>query len=480
MNQTLHIFRKDVRFLRIEIALMLLLTAGLALLPGELLSEIIALAALFLIVRLIHAEAIPGERQFWLTRPYRPMSLLGAKLLFIVVFICAPIAIAQALLVLRLGFPFGYELPGLLFTQFLIFFVVAVPVAAIASVTSRLVTFVVAVLVLVATVMFGRSGVDQMLPGHSAGTANWIMTALFFAAIACIAAIILYWQYRDRRTLFSQIFGLAIFYAALALLIFIPGPWLEPLQTWFSQQHGLTSNVRISVEPKRRDQTVSEGRTNTHIPLVFAVNGIPAGTEVRSDYTSISFVWPDKTWSPSEPPGRVPQVYDRNESLLKANVLMDSSLYRARSTQPVTIRGEAFLTLFGDPERRRVSLRNGPVNVQDGLQCFQGDFIGGNYLVCRSFFRWPVRLVTAEANTDITDFENSRMSYAPFPASLDLSPLDVRWAEPLNADEATIVTKKPLVHFRKEFELRNACLADWELPWPPPPFARPRESACRR
>jgi hypothetical protein len=37
-------------------------------------------AAVFLIARSIHAEAIPGDRQFWLARLYVRCSLFGAKL----------------------------------------------------------------------------------------------------------------------------------------------------------------------------------------------------------------------------------------------------------------------------------------------------------------------------------------------------------------------------------------------------------------
>ena len=106
MKQTIHIFRKDLRFLRLEIAGFLLLVLVFAM-TGETdyVSEAVEIAALYLVVRMIHAEAIPGDRQYWLTRPYRPMSLLGAKLLFIAAIVCLPLGMAQAAMAARMGFP---------------------------------------------------------------------------------------------------------------------------------------------------------------------------------------------------------------------------------------------------------------------------------------------------------------------------------------------------------------------------------------
>src|SRR5256885_7885270 len=40
-----------------------------------------------LIARVIHDEVLPGDNQFWITRPYSWKSLLGAKALFILAFI---------------------------------------------------------------------------------------------------------------------------------------------------------------------------------------------------------------------------------------------------------------------------------------------------------------------------------------------------------------------------------------------------------
>jgi hypothetical protein len=219
MKQALHIFRKDVRYLRLEIAGVLFLTMVFALLggagwPGDALQA----AALYAVARLIHAETIPGDRQFWLTRPYRPMSLCGAKLLFIVVFICLPIGMAQAAIAVRLGFPLLQEITGLLWTQVLIFFVGALPVVALAAVTEGLVPFVAMALTLAVIGFLGRSSLPAAFPRvftQVPGTVEWMGSTVLGTAIVWVAATVVLWQYRDRRTLFSRLFGVIAFNVAM-------------------------------------------------------------------------------------------------------------------------------------------------------------------------------------------------------------------------------------------------------------------------
>ncbi|MCU1327831.1 MAG: hypothetical protein JWN34_3201, partial [Bryobacterales bacterium] len=116
MRLALHIFRKDARYLYREIALTIALTVLVS--RAE---WLVAIANVYLIARAIHAEAIPGDRQFWLTRPYPWNSLLAAKLLFIVAFVNFPLGVAQVVALAAGGFPIGHELPGLLWSQVLIF-----------------------------------------------------------------------------------------------------------------------------------------------------------------------------------------------------------------------------------------------------------------------------------------------------------------------------------------------------------------------
>src|SRR5690242_18363462 len=138
MQQMLHIFKKDLRAVGGELAVFigcLLLGMGGAVVlrvdsdMGELL---VVAVGCYLIARLIHVEVIPGDRQFWLTRPFRGMGLLGGKLLFVLVCIHLPIFIGQAVLLARYGFSISGNLAGLLWTQVLMFLTFTLPAAALA------------------------------------------------------------------------------------------------------------------------------------------------------------------------------------------------------------------------------------------------------------------------------------------------------------------------------------------------------------
>jgi hypothetical protein len=103
---------------------------------GGILKLLIPVSWWLLIARVIHAEALVGDRQFWLTRPYEWKKLLGAKALFLVVFLYLPLLIAQCLLLFTAGFrPLSF-IPGLLFNLLLITGILVLPLMAIASVTA--------------------------------------------------------------------------------------------------------------------------------------------------------------------------------------------------------------------------------------------------------------------------------------------------------------------------------------------------------
>jgi len=155
MKQIRHIFAKDFRHFWPEILISLALLgalvwiypstwlAGRDFLTGLLEERLVALLTLLipvswwlLIARVIHAEALVGDHQFWVTRPYEWKKLLGAKALFLLAFLYLPLLIAQCLLLFRAGFhPLSF-LPGLLFNLLLITAVIVLPLFAITTVTA--------------------------------------------------------------------------------------------------------------------------------------------------------------------------------------------------------------------------------------------------------------------------------------------------------------------------------------------------------
>ena len=143
MREAVHIFLKDSRHLRLPIGLLLGWTAFLVLagarplpmfqvedqwtwllayyVPG-LAPYACALGWGYLIAQVSHADALPGDRQFWLTRPYHRSSLAAAKALFVLAYITLPLAVAQIAIVMLRGLPLGPQLSGLVWDHLLLQF----------------------------------------------------------------------------------------------------------------------------------------------------------------------------------------------------------------------------------------------------------------------------------------------------------------------------------------------------------------------
>src|SRR5262245_52958172 len=148
MFQSLHIVQKDVRYLWRELALFVVLVILFGWQDFVWTEPLLELTAIYLIARVFHAEAIPGDTQFWITRPYSWKSLLAAKMLFVLVFINTPLAIARIFLLDRQGFPIVSNLPALLWSQLLIILAVCLPIAALASLTADTLPFILSLLTL--------------------------------------------------------------------------------------------------------------------------------------------------------------------------------------------------------------------------------------------------------------------------------------------------------------------------------------------
>jgi len=164
MRQALHIFKKDVRHLWLELAVAITVVAAFGFTGARRASWLadpvtnrtaawtmvlilLPLSWWTLIARVIHGETLPGDRQFWITRPYSWKSLLGAKALFILAFINLPMFLADIAIVRAYGLhPLGAELPGLLWSQVLLTIVFVLPVAALSALTGGFVQLILAIL----------------------------------------------------------------------------------------------------------------------------------------------------------------------------------------------------------------------------------------------------------------------------------------------------------------------------------------------
>lgn len=208
--------------------------------------------------------------------------------------------------------------------------------------------------------------------------------------------------------------------------------------------------------------------------LRIALDGVPQGAEVQPDAFTLSLRAADGS---SQNLGIAACSQLRRETIspdrptIVAVCLADSPFFRVERGKRVAVRGSLYLTLYGSQRSQTIPLTNQPSNALDGLQCYTG-VVGAEWDVyCRSAFRWPARLIYAKLGHTNANSFTQNVSYSPFPASLDIEPVETRWASGFAASMApivrdvTIITEEPLAHFHRDFT-GDLQLYDYD-PWLP-------------
>lgn len=222
MRQALAIFRKDIRRQGFRLALPLTLTVLVGCVdqptaPGgiaDLLYLVWIVCWIYVGTSVIQQESLPGDRQYWLTRPYDWRSLLAAKLLFAILFAALPLlAVKCAVLWVNGVSPLRHAGDILLRT---LAFVSAVALlsGALAAVTRTLLQFLWALLALGGIVAAAIVlGVNY---GGDWGGLAWMRSTAVEALSAGAGLAILLLQYRWRRTFAARaiLSGAAVLAAA--------------------------------------------------------------------------------------------------------------------------------------------------------------------------------------------------------------------------------------------------------------------------
>ena len=470
MRQALHIFIKDSHYLWREVCLLLALTATLGWV--EIHSRLIAwlaevlwvLAATFIIARVVHADAIPGSNQFWITRPYRWNSMLGAKLLFVLIFVNLPLLMAQVYMVKASDFPVAATLPGLIWSQFLMVLCFSLPAATLAAITPGIAPFLITAFVLLAVELICVSGflpfLGLTLPFSTLPVGlepvEWFRKTLAIATFACVEAWVVYGQYRNRQTKVSRICAGGGLFVALLMYLNTPLSVALGVQSRLSKQPVDPSSFGVALDPVRRGVFPMQGRdkfSHVEVILPILVRGLADGTELQADAMAVTIQGVDgRTWNSGL--GVVDLTANvQRVAVINRYLLVDPDFFKSESAKPVSIHGALYLTVFGNPQLQTISLAGKPVNVMDSLQCGTG-FL--NQLYCRSVFRWPRSRVEAKFGQGGTESFTPFVSYSPFPATMAFSPFEQHWVSTSEtATQATIITKKTLSHFRRDFEIRD-------------------------
>jgi len=506
MRQMLHIFKKDIRGLWGELAVFLccLVLAcwsfpfgsareGRFDLEGSWAGEVLVLmAGCYLIARLIHAEAIPGSTQFWITRPYRWPSLLGAKMLFILVCAHVPVFVAQAVLLSLADFPVWANLAGLFWTQVLMLACVSLPAAGIAAVTRGLAGFSLVTVVGLASGLLlalvrnyapaaalSNGSLYEVIPSHINGFV-WATYAILAVALAAAALSVLVAQYSKRKTFLSRalLFGISLTGVALSLF---GGPGLAwPIQALASRQSLNTMSFQFSLgRPTFMAATNDQGfvaewppasfeTTHVEISLPLLISGMTPGSDVGTENVSLSFESADGETRGSHTVEvtvfRAGQIGMTSGGELHVPLIVqigNGKFFEKLRNSPSTVRGYIDLFRMGNERSLTVPGTSFPVNVTNAFRCGLENMRPGKPfskdLSCRVAFRWPLESIDVNGGSFV-----KAESFSPFPANLRLNPILYRypafWLS--ESDRIDFKVREPVSYVRREFEIHNVQLME--------------------
>jgi hypothetical protein len=482
LRQTWHIFLKDARRLRYETAVILALTAAYAWLQGHWspistaqtvrLNQTANIVRVFLLPMgwwylaslAVYGEPISGDRQFWVTRPYRWTSLLGAKLLFLIAFVSFPLLLADCFIVTRQGFEPWTNPGGLLWHEVAIFASILLPMIAAASITTSLARVAVLGLATIIPIIALQRILSPYLDtwfqfGVSEGWIEILMIELVLLS-AALAIVIL--QYRARRTKVSCI----VFACAAAVTVLLGGGILPRSTSWalqwrFFRPHIDTSSITASFSPEvgkpPRPRVAPEGTVCVSLPIRF--DGAAPRTTVVADVILADLTLPNGKplkkwlWIGGSPPYSNWQF-----------AFIECGLFERLKGTPVRMHLKVYMTVLGDSHTEEVPLSGGPYRISGfGLCQSVPRWDRWTTLTCWSPFRPPAYAVARFAHADKIVFWKEKMvTYSPLPAELGINPISGNvWAAPEGATILTVTTMHPLAHIRREIDIPNVQLADF-------------------
>lgn len=242
MTQVLNIFRKDTRRFWPEILVSAAITAALMwigpyLWRGSmndyaaqmlrelalLLDPLMVISWMLLISRVVHAEPLVGDRQFWITRPYEWKKLLAAKLLFVAAYVYAPFLAMECVLLARAGFAPAHWIAGLLLNLAMVSAVLVLPLLAAATVTSNFGKMaLIAIGVLLGWVVLEVlvQVLIVLMPGGNPDRTVGSLLIFALALALCTAAVVV--QYSARRTRVALLLLGGMLAAVVAVFLVAP------------------------------------------------------------------------------------------------------------------------------------------------------------------------------------------------------------------------------------------------------------------
>jgi hypothetical protein len=461
------------------------------------LSQLLMWAALagipFLIVAVVHQDAIPGQRQDWLARPIKRSDLLLAKFVFVLVAVHGPMLLADLLHDLANGFAFGPSLAAAVSRGLFVLVAFSVPLLAFASLTRNIMEGIVAGLIVSLCfagfmLLFQQTDLQRLIVGE--GGLSWIREAALCLVGLAGAAAVLGLQYFRRRTIVARALAAGAAVLALLLSTFLPWNVAFALEQRLSPNPSAASAIAVSFDPgmgRYHRPYTGAGRidfVDLHLPLRY--ENLSADSVLLSDRADVKWT---EAGGATTSIGLGTEISIRQEISGAEHaeyllVLVPAALYNRISTQierasgqknqPGQLEIELSLTLFRSKGSHAIPALNGNAQIPDLGRCTTRVDISdrGVRLFCvpledpPSCKRWYLRHIpTGRANP--AEFYCQDLNYAPYFDALFLTPV-FAWGVPFydlssvaGESQVVIETYKAVDHFTRTVVIPSTRLKDW-------------------
>ncbi|HYW47872.1 MAG TPA: hypothetical protein VE959_33705 [Bryobacteraceae bacterium] len=445
MRRAITIFLKDARHLWPRTLIFPALLALAALLDPVYLDYrlhmALAAACWYVIVSAIHEEALPGDRQYWLTRPYTWRDLFAAKALFVLAFVNLPLAVFHASVWKAAGIPLLDHLQVLFWKEAFFTALYVLPAAAVAAVTRN-----VGQTILAGLLVGGGWFAGQLLMASryqpDLFNQEWGRTAALSAVLAAGAAAVLL-QYWRRRTAVGRGMLAGMLALLVAVQVSMPRAWAFQFESLAARERPGNSALRISLDPGAVATVEQRWRGAVQVTVPIRVEGAPPGLELSVDWVG----------------GRVKGFPVVRAAMAPASLYFELSgdLLPAVRLGPLDVSGTVELTLFRRRQATPFAATGRTVVPGFGVCSARPDVDGVLQAVCQTPV--PRFAVFLESGVWGTNWIVPRgLVTDPLPTSGIFEPLK-RYISQFQINEdltgARIVTAEPVAHITRDFDFRG-------------------------
>jgi hypothetical protein len=148
---------------------------------------------------------------------------------------------------------------------------------------------------------------------------------------------------------------------------------------------------------------------------------------------------------------------------------VDRAAFQKENGRPVNIGITLYLTMLQDGASRAIQAGAGPVDVPGAGRCQEYVEDRDSWIICESPLRTPPNLLVVGFGGERRNRFLTGTSYSPFPADAASAIAPLGWyshSGPRNSTSATLTSLEPVAHFRRDLDLANVYLTDYQVPSP--------------